>query len=268
MTVIFRGIALVTGASSGLGEIYADRLAKLGYDLILVARRRDRLETVARRLENETGRTIKIIVADLSKKSDLIRVENVLRTNTSITMLVNNAGIGAGAPLVNSNVEAMDEMIKVNVTALMRLCYAIVPEFIRRGEGTIINISSIVAIWPEILNGVYAGSKAFVYAFTHSLKNEVAATNIKIHLVLPGATATDFWDAAGLAIENLAAETVMRPENTVDAALAGLAQGEFVTIPSLPELSDWKVFEAARQKLIPKLSRAVPADRYLQDVGN
>lgn len=262
MTVNSKGIALVTGASSGLGEIYADRLAKLGYDLILVARRRDRLEVISRRLENETGRTIEILAADLSKKSDLISVENVLRTNTGITMLVNNAGIGAAAPLVNSNVEAMEEMVKVNVTALMRLCYAIVPEFIRRREGTIINIASIVAIWPEILNGVYAGSKAFVSAFTYSLKNEVAATNIKIHLVLPGATSTGFWASAGFAVENLAVETVMKAENTVDAALAGLVQGEFVTIPSLPELSDWTLFEDVRQKLIPNLSRATPADRY------
>lgn len=262
MSKVSKGTALVTGASGGLGAIYADRLAKRGYDLVLVARNRERLVELARRISDETGRSVEVLVADLGNKTDLARVEQTLRSDASLTMLVNNAGIGAAAPLIHSDIEQMEEMVTLNVNALMRLSYAVVPAFVQRGAGTIVNIASIVAIWPEILNGVYAGSKAFVSAFSQSLQNELADKNVRVHLVIPGATATGFWDAAGYAVTNLPAEAVMDSEDTVDAALVGLDIGEPVTIPSLPEVADWHAFEAARKKLIPGLSRNVPADRY------
>lgn len=257
-----KGFALVTGASSGLGAIYADRLAKRGYDLILVARSEDRLRDVEKRIVAETARLVEVLPADLTNRADLARVEERLRNNTSITMLVNNAGLGAAAPLVHSDVDKMQEMVELNVTALMRLAYAAVPGFVARDKGVIINIASIVAMWPEILNGVYAGTKAFVSAFSHSLRNELAESKVRVQLVVPGATATEFWDAAGYAVTNLPDEAVMRAEDTVDAALAGLDLGEFVTIPSLQEAADWEAYEKARQNLIPGLSRRRPASRY------
>jgi short-subunit dehydrogenase len=259
---IENGTALITGASSGIGAIYADRLAHRGYNLILVARNRERLDTLARRLADETGRTIEVIVADLNDKSDLARIEEMLRTDSSVTTLVNNAGFGATAPLLASNIDKMVDMIDLNVTALTRLTYAAVPGFVARGGGSIINIASIVGIAPEMLNGVYGGSKAFVVAFSRSLDHELAAKNIRVQAVLPGATATDFWQIAGTPVEHLPGEIVMKAEDMVDAALAGLDQGEHVTIPSLPNLADWEAYEAARQKLMPNLSRQVPADRY------
>jgi short-subunit dehydrogenase len=256
------GTALITGASSGIGAIYADRLARRGYNLILVARNRERLDTLARRLADETGRTIEVIAADLNDKSDLGRIEEVLRTDASITTLVNNAGLGATAPLLDSNIDKMVDMINLNVTALTRLTYAAVPGLVVRGGGLIVNIASIAGVAPEILNGVYGGSKAFVVAFSRSLDHELASKNIRVQAVLPGATATDFWQIAGTPIEHLPGEIVMRAEDMVDAALAGLDQGEHVTIPSLPDLADWNAYEAARQKIMPNLSRKVPADRY------
>lgn len=259
------GTALVTGASSGLGALYADRLARRGHDLILVARNSDRLDALAARLTAETGRSVQVVAADLSMRDDLARVEAILKTDTAIRMLVNNAGVGAAAPLLDSDVDRMEEMIRLNTTALMRLSYAAVPAFVGRGEGTIINIASIVAYWPEILNGVYAGSKAFVAAFTQSLRGELKDTGVRVQLVVPGATATAFWDAAGYAVTNLDAAVVMRAEDTVDAALAGLDLDEFVTIPSLPDAADWQAFEEARQRLIPGLSRDVPAERYRRE---
>jgi short-subunit dehydrogenase len=257
-----KGIALVTGASAGMGAIYADRLARRGFDLILVARNRDRLGELAKRLSQETGRSVEAVAADLTDRADLARIETILRTNAGITMLVNNAGFGATAPLLGANVDKMEEMISINAIALTRLTYAAVPGLVARGGGTIINISSIVAIGPEILNGVYAGSKAFVLAFSQSLRHELKDKNVKIQVVVPGATATNFWEVAGTPVKHLPTAIVMPAEEMVDAALAGFDQGEFVTIPSLPDAADWEAYEAARQKLLPNLSRSAPADRY------
>jgi len=139
-------------------------LAKRGYDLILVARNQSRLTALAQRLKNETGRSVETIAADLNDKSDLARIEATLRTNPSITLLVNNAGVGAAAPLLNSDVDKMDEMIRLNVGTLTRLIYAAAPGFVARGGGTIVNIASMAAISPETLNRLYGGGKAFVLA--------------------------------------------------------------------------------------------------------
>jgi uncharacterized protein len=256
------GTALVTGASSGIGAIYADRLARRGYNLILVARNRGRLEKLAKRLSGETGRAVEIVAADLNEKADLSRVEQVLRDNADITLLVNNAGVGATTPLLASDVDKMSDMIALNVNALMRLTYAAVPGFVARGGGTIVNIASSVGVAPEVLNGVYGGSKAFVLALTRSLQHELKDKNVRVQAVLPGATATDFWELAGLPVQHLPSEIVMKAEDTVDAALAGLDQGEVFTVPSLPDVADWQAYEASRQKLLPNLSRSTPADRY------
>lgn len=259
-----KGTALVTGASSGIGAVYADRLARRGYDLILVARSRDKLTALAKRLGDETGRTVEVFAADLNDKSDLTRVETLLRTDASITMLVNNAGIGTAGPLLASDVDKMDEMISLNVGALTRLTYAAVPGFVARGSGAIINIASIAGIAPELLNGVYGGTKAFVLAFSQSLHKELADKNVRIQAVAPGAIATDFWDIAGMPISNLPSTMVMKTDEMVDAALAGLDQGELVTIPSLPDVGDWQAYENARQKLMPNLSLSAAAPRYRQ----
>jgi len=262
MTEQHKGTALVTGASSGIGAIYAHRLAKRGYDLILVARNAERLSDLATKLTRETGRTVETIAADLGNKADLARIEAVLKSDRSITLLVNNAGVGGTAPLLSADVDKMQAMVDLNVTALMRLTYAAVPGFAARGNGAIINIASIVAIAPEVLNGVYGASKAFVLAFSQSLKHELADKNIRVQAVLPGATATEFWGIAGTPVEHLPTEIVMQAEDMVDAALAGFDQGEFATIPALEDVGLLKAYEDARQALMPNLSRSAPAARY------
>ncbi|RWP64422.1 SDR family oxidoreductase [Mesorhizobium sp.] len=262
MTTSQKGIAVVTGASAGIGAIYADRLARRGYDLILVARGQKKLDEVAKRIAGSTGRKVITIAADLNDKADLARVETVLGTDPGITMLVNNAGIGAVAPLLESDIDKMEAMIELNVTALTRLTYAAVPAFVVRGGGTIINISSAVAIAPEILNGVYGATKAFVLALSLSLHKELADKNLRVQAVLPGAVATNFWNASGGSLDELPSTMVMQSDDLVDAALAGLDQGELVTIPSLPDAADWQAYEVARQKLIPNLSLSVSPARY------
>lgn len=261
-TTTHKGTALITGASTGIGAIYADRLARRGYDLILVARNRERLDELANRLTTSTGRSIEVVVADLGAKADVRRVEDILRRDSSITMLVNNAGFGGAGPLLVSDVDKMEAMIELNVTALTRLTYAIAPGFVARGAGTIVNIASVVAVAPELLNGVYGASKAFVLAFSQSLQHELAAQGVRVQAVLPGATRTEFWDIAGRPVENLPESIVMSADDLVDAALAGLDQGEVATIPSLPDAADWNAFEAARAALGPNLSRSQPAARF------
>src|SRR5450756_1235030 len=135
--------ALITGASSGIGAIYADRFARRGYDLILVARNAERLTTVADRIKAATGRNVEILAADLSESNQRLTVESRLKNDTAITLLVNNAGFGGVAPLLQSNVDTMEEMIDINVTALTRLTYAVIPGFVARGHGTVINLSLI-----------------------------------------------------------------------------------------------------------------------------
>jgi short-subunit dehydrogenase len=257
-----KGTALITGASSGIGAIYADRLARRGCDLILVARDRKKLEAVARRLSDDTGRSVRVVAGDLNDKADLARVEEVLRSDASITMLVNNAGVGAPTSLLDSDIDRLDQMVGVNVTALVRLTYAVLPALVKRGGGAVINIASVLGIVPELLNGVYGATKAFVIAFSRSLQKEFGEQHLRVQAVLPGATATGFWDVAGTPLDQVPHEMVMKADAMVDAALAGFDQGEVFTIPSLPDVAEWDAYEAARQKLIPKLSLSSPAARY------
>jgi hypothetical protein len=257
-----KGTAIITGASSGIGAIYADRLAARGYDLILIARRADKLEEVAERIRSRTGRNVGTFPADLSDELDLARVEVLLRETPSITLLVNNAGLGGALKLLESDVEQMTSMIALNVTALTRLTYAVAPGFVARGTGTIVNIGSIVAINPEALNGVYGGTKAFVLAFSQNLRNELQGTGVKVQVVMPGATATDFWDLSGRPLEQLPTGIVMSVEDLVDSALIGLDRGEFATIPSLQDGGLYDAYESARQAMIGSLSTATPAPRY------
>lgn len=260
-------IALVTGASSGIGASYADRFARRGFDLVLVARHAGRLATVADRIQRATGRNVETLAADLSDATERSRVEDRLRTDARIEVLVNSAGFGAVTPLLGSNVDTMEEMIDLNVTALTRLTYAAVPGFVARGHGTVVNIASIVALTPELLNGVYGASKAFVLAFTQALHQEVKDKGVRVQVVLPGATATEFWGVAGVALENLPVTWVMKTEVMVDAALSGLDAGEVVTIPPLQDIQDWARFEAARLALRSRFQHAEPGPRYLKSAA-
>jgi hypothetical protein len=205
------------------------------------------------------------MAADLTEPYDLACVEEMLRSDPEITMLINNAGIGSTQPLLNSKADQMEMIINLNATALTRLTYAVVPAFVERGSGTVINISSIAAIAPEISNGVYGGTKAFVLAFSQSLRHELAATGVRIQVVLPGGVQKSFFAAAGTPISEMTEErraTLMTTDRLVDAALVGLDQGEFVTLPSLADIEEWNAFESARQKMIPSMRRALPADLY------
>lgn len=257
-----KGTALVTGASSGIGAVYADRLARRGHDLILVARSRERLKALAAQITVDTGRSVGVIVADLSEKADLARVEQVLRADAHITVLVNNAGVAINADMADADPDFLETMIRLNVLAPSRLARAALPGFIERGRGTLVNVSSTGALAPEMLNAVYSGTKAYLLALSLRLHGEVAGKGVRVQAVLPGATRTPIWEKAGTDIESLPPHMVMGVGEMVDAAIAGLDLGELVTIPSLPNVADWEAYDAARQNLIPNLSLSTPASRY------
>lgn len=258
-----KGTAVITGASSGIGAVYADRLAKRGYDLILVARDTVRLNALSSKLQLQSGRKVEIITADLTDKSDLRMLEEVIRHDANIKLLLNNAGTAAVTPLVDSNMDKIESMIQLNITALTRLAAAAAGNFVLQGGGTIINIASIVALAPDMLNGSYSGSKAYVLNLSESMHHELSGKGLRIQAVLPGATHTELWDRAGFAVSNLPEEIVMSAEEMVDAALVGLDQGEVITIPSLPDAKDWDQYAAARLHLRPNLSLNHPAKRYV-----
>lgn len=253
--------ALITGASSGIGAVYADRLARRGHDLILVARDADRLTKMAEAVARH-GVAVETIRADLAEAAGLRRVEDRLRHDGAIGMLVNNAGVGVPPGLANADPDALQRMIAVNVTAPTRLAAAAASSFAAAGQGAIINISSALALAPELFSGVYSGTKAFILNLSLSLRNELAGRGVRVQVVLPGAVRTAFWGSAGGDADALPPEMVMGVEELVDAALAGFDAGEDVTIPSLPERADWDAFNAARARLGPNLSRQHAAARY------
>ena len=257
-----KGTAVVTGASTGLGAVYADRLARRGYDLLLVARNKTRLDAVAADVLAAAGGRVEVLAADLTDAVQLAGVERRLRADESITLLVNNAGGSQFGPLTGADPDTLEQLITLNVTALTRLTVAALDGFARRGGGTIVNLSSALALNILPVSAAYSGTKSYVLAFTQALQQEAAETGVRVQGVFPGAVRTEFWDGSGIEVTAFPNEWVMSADDAVDAALAGLDAGEAMTLLSLPEHTDWEAFEAARQNLIPNLSRSIPADRY------
>ncbi|MCU7248691.1 SDR family NAD(P)-dependent oxidoreductase [Pseudomonas koreensis] len=256
------GTALVTGASSGIGAIYAERLAARGFDLLLVARDQQRLDVTANILRKDHGVQVEVLRADLTQKDDVLKIEQRLRSDSNITLLLNNAGVAANGLLANADPDQLEQLIQLNVTAVTRLASAAAAGFTKAGRGTIINIASVVALFPERFNATYSASKAYVLSLSQSLNAELEGTGVKVQAVLPGVTRTEIWERSGIDASGIPAEMVMEAGEMVDAALAGLDQGELITIPSLPDASEWQAFVAARHVLGPNLSRSSAAQRY------
>ncbi|MEJ5057626.1 MULTISPECIES: SDR family NAD(P)-dependent oxidoreductase [unclassified Pseudomonas] len=257
-----QGTALVTGASSGIGAIYAQRLAARGFDLLLVARDQQRLEEAASKLRTEHGVQVEVLKADLTKKDDVLKLEQRLRSDSSISLLLNNAGVAADGLLGNADTDQLEQMIQLNVTAVTRLAAAAAASFAKAGRGTIINIASVVALFPERFNATYSASKAYVLSLTQSMNAELDGTGVKVQAVLPGVTRTEIWERSGIDPSQIPADMVMEAGEMVDASLSGLDQGELITIPSLPDAADWDAFVAARHVLAPNLSKSKAAARY------
>jgi short-subunit dehydrogenase len=251
---------LITGASTGIGAVYADRFARRGHDLVLVARDRARMEALAERLRRETGVTADILQADLTDPSALGQVEARLRDDTRIGVLVNNAGAAALGAFTDQTPNQVAGIISLNTVAVARLASAVAPRFVEAVQGAIVNIASVVALVPEFGATVYGATKAFVLFLSQGLHHELGPKGVYVQAVLPGATRTEIWQRAGKDVNTLPA--VMDVDELVDAALVAFDRREAVTIPPLPEQDQWQAFESARQAMLPNLSQVHAAARY------
>jgi short-subunit dehydrogenase len=262
MTTNIIGTALVTGASTGIGAVYAERLAGRGYDLLLVARDAARLEALAHRLQKATGRTVDILAADLTDRAQLGQVQARLSTDKSITLLVNNAGMSLPGTLFDTPPEMIERLLALNVTAPTLLAATALQSFVARKAGGIINLSSVLALAPEMFDAVYSGTKAFLLNLSQGLAKQAAESGVRIQAVLPGATRTEIWARSGKDVDQLPAEWVMEAGDLVDAALAGFDRGEVVTIPPLADAGQWESMQSARLAMAPNLSNRQVAARY------
>ena len=254
--------ALITGASSGIGAVYADRLAARGYDLVLVARRESRLQTLAAQLRERYSVAVEILVADLTEDAGIRAVEEVLQNNAAIDTLVNNAGTAQMAPFLAGDIAQHQTINTLNTTALMRLTYAILPRLAQNNRGTLINIASVLSLHARAGSALYSATKAWVLNFTRGLQEEFAESEIRIQAVLPAATATEIWEISGVLMNDLPEGSVMTTDNMVDAALAGLDQGELITIPPMHDVQLWERYEQARLELFSSARTGVPAPHY------
>ncbi|RCW69155.1 SDR family NAD(P)-dependent oxidoreductase [Pseudorhodoferax soli] len=255
-----RSTVLITGASTGIGATYADRFARRGHDLVLVARDKARLEALAVRLRDETGAAVDILAADLTQPGDLAAVEARLRDDARIDTLVNNAGAALSGPFIDQSTDSIARLIALNTTAPARLASAIAPRLARAGTGAIVNIGSVVGLAPEFGMSVYGATKAFVLFLSQGLSVELAPKGVYVQAVLPAGTRTEIWERAG--IDASAMPDLMEVGALVDAALVGFDRREPVTIPPLHDASHWAALDAARLGLVGDLRQAHVAERY------
>jgi uncharacterized protein len=255
-----RSTVLVTGASSGIGATYAERLAQRGHDLVLVARDMGRLDALAARLRREHSVAVDVLRADLTQPNDLAAVETRLRDDAKIGILINNAGTALSGAFIEQTPADIDRLIALNATALARLANAIAPRLARAREGAIVNISSVVGLAPEFGMSIYGATKAFVLFLSQALSLELSSKGVYVQAVLPAATRTEIWERAGVDVDTL--PEVMEVDELVDAALIGFDRRELVTIPPLQDAARWSALQAARQDLLSDLKQAHAAARY------
>lgn len=251
---------LITGASSGIGATYAERFARRGHNLVLVARDKARLDALAARLSQETGVAVDVVPADLTKNSDLAAVEARLRDDTRIGILINNAGIAQSGGFLEQTPDAIEQLIALNITALARLAGAVAPRFVQAGKGAIVNLGSVVGLAPEFQMTLYGATKAFVQFLSQSLSLELSPKGVYVQAVLPAGTYTEIWKRADIDIS--AFPKMMEVGELVDAALVGFDRREQVTIPPLHNAARWEALEGARQGLLSEIKQDSAAERY------
>ena len=251
---------LVTGASSGIGATYAERFARRGHDLVLVARDHARLQALATRLRQEFGIAVEVLPADLTQREELAAVEARLREDARIGILINNAGIAQSGGFVDQSADSIERLVTLNTTVLTRLAAAAAPRLVEAGEGAIVNIASVVGLSPEFGMSVYGATKAFALFLSQGLSLELSPKGVYVQAVLPAATRTEIWERAGIDINTL--PEVMDVGELVDAALVGFDRRETVTIPPLHVAARWDTLEASRLALLGDIRQAQAAKRY------
>ena len=254
-----RPTVLITGASAGIGAVYADRFARRGHDLILVARDAARVAALAAELRAAHGVAAEAFPADLTGPG-LEAVEARLAGDARIGILVNNAGAVTAGGFLGTTAAQIDALVRLNITALTRLAAAVAPRFVAAGTGAIVNVGSVVGLAPERPFGIYGATKAYVLALSQTLQAELGPRGVYVQAMLPPATQTEIWARAGRDTSKL--PPMMPAAELVDAALAGFDRREAVTLPSLPDIAQWEAYEAARKAMAANLPQVRAAARY------
>ncbi len=263
--------ALITGASAGIGATFAERLARDNYDLVVVARRRERLDALARKLEHAHRVAVQVLVADLTQPDDLRRVEQQIADDQSLDLLINNAGFPGYMPFIELDPDRAEELIRLHVVATTRLARAALPGMVARGRGAIVNVASMLAFSAPVPGGaaplpkrvVYAACKAYIVAFSELLHHELEGSGVRVQALCPGLVGgTEFFDGVpGFDRSRLAQAGVM-PEDVVTASLAGLRLGEVICAPGLDDVALIEQFRASEQQLVARGARGALAARY------
>ena len=260
-------VALVTGASVGIGAAFAERLARDGYELVVVARRRDRLEELAKRLTELRGVAVEVLAADLTVPAELRAVEERISREPSLEMVVNNAGFGGYAPFVELDPDVAESLIRLHVIALTRLTRAALPVMIARGRGAVVNVSSRLAFSGPLQGpflpkrAVYAGAKAFINTFTQVLAGELTGTGVQVQALCPGIVRTEFHLIQGMDPNRFPPAMVMLPDEVVDASLEGLRSGDVICIPALDDPSLLSAVDEADRRLFEGTTSGTAAGR-------
>jgi short-subunit dehydrogenase len=252
--------ALVTCASCAVGLTYADRLARRGYDLLLLASAGDRPSSLARTLRAENGVEVNVMVGDISTNRYLDEVDALLNKGAGFDVVLNSLGLQPGKSLAEERPTELDRQIAMNIRAYARISAASSRSMARRRRGAIINVTSAIGLAPELVAGANGASKAFVMALTRSMQNELSPHGVYVQLVLAAATRTDVWSPPNCELETLPG--MMTVADLVDAALVGFDRSEAVTIPSLADTRRLKSFDRARTQLLDDLVNSEPARRY------
>lgn len=226
-------LAVVTGASAGIGAAFAAKLAEEGYNLIIVARSKERLASMAQKLTKKHQVNVEPHPADLTDPTELRSVENVISHHHDLDLLVNNAGFGTFGEFASLDVGKEEEEIRLNVVALVRLTRAALGGMVKRKHGAVINVSSVAGFQPAPFNATYAATKAFVNTFTESVHEELRSTGVYIQALCPGFTRTEFQERAGLDVSSLPEMVWMTAEQVVDASLAAMRRQDLICVPGI-----------------------------------
>ena len=252
-------LALVTGASAGIGTAFARRLARDGFSLILVARRRDRLEKLAAELNGA-----EVLVADLASDDGMRVVEERIDSEPRLEMLINNAGFGTKRRFFDAPIEGQDQMHRLHVLATLRLSHAALRGMVARGKGAVINVSSVAAYGISPGNTSYCATKTWMNAFTEGLAVDLrsAGSPVKVQALCPGFTITEFHEVMQIKRESIPGALWMSAEDVVDASLAGLRRGKVFVVPGAFYKAVVKV-----EQWMPHWLRMLAALRYGKAMG-
>lgn len=261
--------ALVTGASSGIGAAFSERLARDHYDLVIVARRRERLEELAQSIRKNKNVAVEVIVADLTRPEELHNLERQIAEDLALELLINNAGFGDYNPFIMVDPDRAEEMISLQVAAVTRLMRAALPNMVARGRGAIINVSSRLAFSAKLPSpplpkcAIYGATKAYVKVLTQMVHKELEGTGVRVQALCPGLVQTEFHEKVGIDSKKFPAGMVMKPGDVVEASLAGLAAGEVVCIPTLDDPGLFTQIDEGERQVWERSTGSALAKRYL-----